>query len=202
MLSRPHSRMRPHLVDHAETAWSLTGLLTNSTELPLTERGERNALRLRERLRGLSFVKVFCSPIQCVAQTCELAGFGAVAEFDSDLVEWNYGSYEGRRASEILNEQPAWDLFRDGCPGGELPEQVGMRANRVVGRARSFGGNLLIFSSRHFIRVLAARWIGLEGPAPGRQFVLNVASLSALGYECSQAHPVICFWNDVHYLAG
>src|ERR1051326_8440040 len=149
---------------HGETAWTLSGQYTGLTELPLTERGERNARRLSERLRGLNFAKVFTSPLQRASRTCELAGFGGVAEIDRDLVEWNYGDYEGRRTVDIHKERPDWELFRDGCPGGESPDQVSARADRVVERARAIDGDVLLFSSGHFLRVLAARWLGL---APG-----------------------------------
>src|SRR5439155_22964882 len=144
-----------YLARHGETAWSLTGQHTGLTDLPLTERGERNARRLRERLAERAFAKVFTSPLQRAARTCELAGFGSVAELDRDLVEWNYGKYEGLRTPEIHAKRPDWQLFRDGCPGGELPEQVGVRANRIVSRVRAIKGDVLIFSSGHFLRVLA-----------------------------------------------
>ena len=156
-----------HLARHGETAWSLSGQHTGRTDLPLTERGERNARALGERLRGLAFAKVFTSPLNRAVRTCELAGFGAVAEIDPDLVEWDYGQYEGRRTAEIHAERPDWQLFRDGCPGGESPDQIGARADRVVGRVRAVKGNVLVFSSGHFLRVLAARWLGLDA-AGGR----------------------------------
>src|SRR5215510_1854119 len=126
-----------YLARHGETAWSLTGQHTGLTDLPLTQRGERNARSLGERLIGMNFAEVFTSPLQRAARTCELAGFGAVAEVDRDLLEWNYGQYEGRRTVEIHAERPDWDLFRDGCPGGESPDQVGERADRVVTRLRA-----------------------------------------------------------------
>jgi broad specificity phosphatase PhoE len=185
-----------YLARHGETAWSLSGQHTGLTDLPLTERGERNARRLGERLRGFSVTRVFTSPLQRAARTCELAGFGAVAEIDPDLVEWDYGEYEGRRTADILKERPDWKLFRDGCPGGESPGQVGTRADRVVGRVRGIRGDVLIFSSGHFIRVLAARWLGLEAGVAGRHFLLSTASLSALGYEHNLSQPVIRLWND------
>jgi broad specificity phosphatase PhoE len=126
-----------YLARHGETAWTLSGQHTGLTDLPLTERGERNAGRLQERLRGLSFAKVFTSPLQRARRTCELAGFGAVAKIDRDLVEWNYGEYEGRRTADIHRERPDWQLFRDGCPGGESPGQVGARADRAIKRVRT-----------------------------------------------------------------
>jgi broad specificity phosphatase PhoE len=189
-----------YLARHGETAWSLSGQHTGTTDLPLTERGERNARRLGERLRGLTFPKVYTSPLQRAARTCELAGFGAAAEVDRDLLEWNYGEYEGRRTAEILAERPDWQLFRDGCPGGESPRQVGARADRVVSRLRAVQGDVLLFSSGHFLRVLAARWLGLE-PAAGRYLLLSTASLGTLAYEHNNlSEPVIRLWNDTRHV--
>jgi probable phosphoglycerate mutase len=167
--------------------------------LPLNERGERNALRLRERLAGSVFAKVLTSPLQRAVRTCELAGFGAAAEIDRDLVEWNYGDYEGLRTAEIRAKRPDWQLFRDGCPNGESPEQVGARADRVVSRVRAVKGDVLIFSSGHILRVFAARWLGLE-PFAGKFFMLNTASLSALSYEHELSQPAIRFWNDTRHI--
>jgi broad specificity phosphatase PhoE len=190
-----------YLARHGETAWSLTGQHTGLTDLPLTERGERNARQLGERLRGLTFAKVYTSPLQRAARTCELAGFGAVAEVDRDLVEWDYGQYEGRRTAEIRAERPDWELFRDGCPGGEAPTQASARADRVVHRLRAVQGDVLLFSSGHFIRVLATRWIGLEVTASARRFMLSTASLSAVGYENELARPVIRLWNETNHVS-
>jgi broad specificity phosphatase PhoE len=188
-----------YLARHGETAWSLSGQHTGVTDLPLTERGQRNARALGKRLEGLTFAAVFTSPLQRAARTCELAGFGAAATVDPDLVEWNYGEYEGRRTDEVLAERPRWQLFRDGCPGGELPDQVGARADRVVRRVRAVQGDVLLFSSGHFLRVLAARWLGLE-PGAGRLVLLSTASLSVLGYEHSLPEPVIRLWNDTRHV--
>jgi broad specificity phosphatase PhoE len=188
-----------HLARHGETAWSLTGQHTGYTELPLTERGERNARSLGERLTGLVFCKVLTSPLQRATRTCELAGFGAAAEVDPNLVEWNYGDYEGLRTAQIHEKRPDWQLFRDGCPNGELPCQVGRRADRTISRLREMEGDVLIFSSGHFLRVLAARWLGLE-PVGGRFFMLRTASLSALGYENDLSQPVIQFWDDIRHV--
>jgi broad specificity phosphatase PhoE len=168
--------------------------------LPLTKRGERNASRLGERLARLAFAKVFTSPLQRAARTCELAGFGSVTEVDPDLVEWNYGRYEGLRTVEIRAKHPDWQLFRDGCPGGESPDQVGARADHAVSRARAINGDVLIFSSGHLLRVFTARWLGLE-PAAGRFFMLNTASVSVLGYENNLSQPVIRLWNDIRHVA-
>lgn len=189
-----------YLARHGETAWSLSGQHTGLTDLPLTARGERNASRLRQRLAGLTFVKVFTSPLQRARRTCELAGFGPVAEIDNDLLEWNYGEYEGRRTSEIRAERPNWQLFRDGCPGGESPQQVAARADRAVCRLRAVQGDVLLFSSGHFLRVLAVRWIGLELTANARLFMLSTASLSAVGYEDSLERPVIRLWNETRHV--
>jgi len=189
-----------YLARHGETAWTLTGQHTGATDLPLTERGERNARLLGKRLAGLTFAKVFTSPLQRASRTCELAGFAAVAEVDHNLVEWNYGKYEGLRTAEIHATRPEWQLFRDGCPGGESPDQVAARADQVVSRVRAIKGNVLIFSSGHFLRMLTARWLGLE-PARGRLFMLSTASLSALGYEHNLSEPVIRFWNDTQHVS-
>jgi len=176
-----------YLARHGETAWSISGQHTGLTDIPLTERGERNARRLGERLRGLTFAKVLTSPLQRAARTSELAGFAKCAE------------YEGRRSVEIHAARPEWRLFRDGCPGGESPGQVGARAERVLGRIRSFPGDILLFSSGHFLRVLAARWLGLE-PAAGRFFLLSTASLSALSYEHNLSEPAIRLWDDSRHV--
>lgn len=188
-----------YLARHGETAWSLSGQHTGLTDLPLTERGQQNAKQLGERLRKLNFAKVFTSPLQRAAKTCELAGFGAVAERDSNLVEWDYGDYEGLKTAEIRAKNPNWQLFRDGCPGGESPEQVARRADGIVKRAREINGNVLIFSSGHFLRMLGARWLGLE-PAGGRLFMLSTASVSILGYENVVTQPAIKLWNDTSHL--
>jgi len=191
-----------YIARHGETAWSLTGQHTGLTDLPLTKTGEVNARRLAERLKGLTFTKVFTSPLQRAVRTCELAGFGSLAEIDPDLVEWNYGEYEGRTGAEIRKERPDWQLFRDGAPGGESPHQVEARADRVVARLRAIPGDVLLFSSGHFIRVLAVRWIGIELPLHARSLMLSTASLSAVGYENDLSRPVIRLWNDTHHVVS
>ena len=185
-----------YLARHGETAWTVSGQHTGLTDLPLNERGERNARCLEVRLRGLAFARVFTSPLQRAMRTCELAGFRSVAEVDRDLVEWDYGAYEGRRTVDIHAERPDWQLFRDGCPGGESPEQVGARADRVARRVRAVAGNVLLFSSGHFLRTFAARWLALE-PAAGGRFLLGTASLSVLGYEHTLSQPAIQLWNEI-----
>lgn len=187
------------LARHGETAWTISRQHTGLTDIPLTERGERDAGTLGVRLSGRKFTRVLTSPLQRAARTCEIAGFGDVAEVDADLVEWNYGAYEGRRTAEIRAERPDWDLFRDGCPGGESPDEVGARADRVVERVRAIEGDVLLFSSGHFTRVLAARWLGFAAGA-ARHFLLDTASLSILGYEHDRSRPVIRLWNDTGHL--
>lgn len=187
-----------YVVRHGETAWSRSGQHTSFTDLPLTPQGEQEARRVGQRLGSLTFAKVFTSPLKRAAHTCELAGYGACAETDPDLVEWNYGQYEGLRTVEIHLQAPDWQLFRDGCPGGESPAQVGARADHVLARARAVKGDVLIFSSGHFSRVLGARWLGLE-PAGGKYFTLSTASVSILGYENNFSHPVIRLWNDTSH---
>ena len=188
-----------YLARHGETAWSLTGQHTGLTDLPLTEHGERNAIHLGERLRGLKFAKNFTSPLQRAKRTCELAGFKTGAEIDPDLVEWNYGDYEGVRTHDIDRTRPGWQLFRDGCPNGEMPDHVGARADRVIARLRAIDGDVLCFSSGHFLRVLAARWLGLP-PGQGILLLLSTASLSALSYEHNLYEPAIKLWNDTGHV--
>jgi probable phosphoglycerate mutase len=187
-----------YLARHGETAWSLSGQHTGRTDLPLTARGEDQARSLGQRLRATKFAQVFTSPSQRARRTAELAGFGALAETDPDLAEWDYGQYEGRRTADILAERPGWFIFRDGCPAGEMPDQVAARADRVIKRIRTAHGNVLIFSSAHILRVLAARWLGLEA-AGGRYLLLDTSSLSILGYEHNNlAEPAIRLWNEPH----
>jgi broad specificity phosphatase PhoE len=190
-----------YLARHGETAWSVSGQHTGLTDLPLTTRGECNARRLQDRLKGLEFDRVFTSPLQRAKRTCELAGFGSVAEVDRDLVEWNYGEYEGLSTADIRAKRPDWELFRDGFPGGESFDQIAARADRVVERARAIDGAVLLFSSGHFLRVLAARWLGLK-PQGARYLLLSTASLSTLTYEHGPTDPVIGLWNDAHHVSA
>jgi broad specificity phosphatase PhoE len=184
---------------HGETEWSLAGRHTGRTDLDLTERGEQDARRLGERLRVLILAAVFTSPSKRAVRTCELAGICDRATRDPDLGEWDYGQYEGLRTSEIRAGRPAWNLFHDGCPGGESPADIGARADRVLQRVRAIEGDVLLVSSAHFMRVLAARWLGLEPPA-GQYFLTLPASLSCLGYEHDRTRPVLSLWNDTSHL--
>jgi broad specificity phosphatase PhoE len=183
------------LVRHGETAWSASGQHTGRTDLPLTATGEAAARALGARLSGMAFALVLTSPLERARRTCALAGFGDRSEVDADLVEWDYGGYEGRRTADIRAQRPGWDLFRDGCPGGEAATDVGARADRVVARIRGAAGNVLVFSSAHVLRVLAARWLGMP-PAGARSFVLATASVSVLSYEHDLTEPVIRMWNE------
>jgi broad specificity phosphatase PhoE len=187
------------LARHGETMWSLTGQHTGLTDLPLTKRGEDNARALGNRLTGQKFAMVYTSPLQRATRTCELAGFGAVAEVDRNLLEWDYGQYEGLTTAQIHAERPDWQLFRDGCPGGESPEQVGARADAILDRVRLVGADVLLFSSGHFLRVFAARWLAL-GTVAGRYLLLSTASVSTVGYENNLSAPVIQLWNDTRHV--
>jgi probable phosphoglycerate mutase len=188
-----------YLARHGETAWSLSGQHTGLTDIPLTERGERIARRLGERLHGQTFARVFTSPLQRAKRTCELAGFGATAETDPELVEWNYGNYEGLTSAQIHAKQPDWKLFRDGCPGGESVAAIGARADRVIARLRAVAGDVLVFSSGHIMRVLAARWLGLD-PSGARLLLLGTAALCVLGYEHGLDEPALQLWNDRNHV--
>lgn len=181
------------LCRHGETAWSLSGRHTGFTDLPLTERGRSQAEELGKTIRGTNFAHVFTSPLLRARETCEIAGFGPRAVIEPDIVEWNYGAYEGLTHPEIDRLNPCWNLFRDGVPGGETPQQISARADRVIEKLKKLSGPTLLFSHGHFLRVLAARWLGLP-PEGAKYFVLAVASLSVLGFEKKQ--PVIQRWNS------
>ena len=181
-----------YLARHGETDWSLSGQHTGRTDLPLTERGERNARRLGERLRGLTFARVFTSPLQRAARTCELAGFRAMAEIDVDLLEWDYGTDEGRKTAEIRAHLPGWTIWHDGPRDGETALHVRRRVDRVIARVRATDGDTLAFAHGHVLRALTARWLGLP-VRDGRLFELGTASVSVLGWEREQ--PTIERWN-------
>jgi probable phosphoglycerate mutase len=184
-----------YLFRHGETQWSLSGQHTGRTDLPLTENGERRAGRLRGLLPGIAFTHVLTSPLQRARRTCELAGFGTVAQVDPDLREWDYGDYEGRTTADIQVQRPGWNVFQDGCPHGESVEQISQRADTVLAGLRSREGTVALFSHGQFLRALAMRWIGRPVPE-GRHFTLETASLSILGYESPNGKiPVISLWN-------
>ena len=183
-------------IRHGETEWSLAGRHTGLTDVPLTEQGEQDARMLGETLRNARFTRVFSSPRQRALRTYALAGLTPVAEIEPDLAEWDYGDYEGQRSEEIRKRRPDWSLFRDGCPHGEMPEQVSDRADRLMARLRVLDGNVALFSHGHFGRVLAVRWVGLP-VIEGEHFSLGTASLSRLGYEPAPSEVrVIALWNS------
>ncbi len=185
---------RIYLVRHGETAWTLTAQHTGRTDLALSEQGERQAREVGARLTALRFDRIFSSPLRRARRTAELAMPHSRIEADDDLMEWDYGDYEGRRTVDIVVERPGWNLFRDGCPGGETLDSVAARADRVVGRIRAGGGTVLLFAHREILRILAMRWIGIA-PLEGRRLLLATASLSVLGYDHDLAEPVIHAWN-------
>jgi broad specificity phosphatase PhoE len=181
-----------YLIRHGETEWSLTGQHTGITDIPLTENGRRLAMRLKPILAKQKFVMVLTSPLKRARDTCEVSGLGAAAHIDNDLVEWNYGEYEGLTSHEIRKRTPGWLLFDHGCPGGETPEQVGDRADRIIVRARGQHGNVALFAHGHLLRVVAARWLGFAAGA-GRHFLLDTGTLNILSYY--QGIPAIKEWN-------
>ena len=186
---------RVYLVRHGETAWTIRGQHTGRTDIPLTERGEDDAQELSARLRGLSFAKVFTSPLQRARRTGELAGFGESAQADPDLMEWDYGAYEGRRTVDIRAERPGWHLFEDGCPGGETLVEVSRRADRVIARMRALESDVLVFAHRDILRILSARWVALPA-LEARRLYLATASVSTLGYDHGVDEPVIRQLNN------
>ena len=181
-----------YLLRHGETEWSLNGQHTGVTDIPLTENGRMAARLLKPILAKLTFTLVLTSPLQRARETCELAGLGQFANVEPDLIEWNYGEYEGLKTEQIRLTRPGWSVFRDGCPGGESPEQVGARADRVITKVRTAAGNVALFGHGHFTRVLAARWINLSANY-GENFLLDTATLNVLGYY--RESPAFMIWN-------
>ena len=186
------------LVRHGETAWTISGQHTGRTDIPLTERGEREAQALSARLKGMSFTKVLTSPLQRARRTGELAGFAECAQADPDLMEWDYGAYEGRRTSDIRAEHPGWRLFEDGCPDGETLVEVSARADRVIARVGAVGSDVLIFAHRDILRILIARWLALPA-VEARRFFLATSSVSILGYDHDLEEPVVRVLNDARH---
>lgn len=188
------------LARHGETEWSLAGRHTGRTDLPLTPAGEEAARKLGARLRSRTFAAVFSSPLQRARRTCELAGFGSGGRIVPDLTEWDYGDYEGLRSAEIRARRPDWRLFRDGCPGGEMPQDVSARADRVLPLLESAGGDVMVFAHGHILRMLMARWMRFPLVDAAR-FSLDPASISILGRDPHSGDPVIERWNDTAHLA-
>ncbi len=187
------------LVRHGETAWTVSRQHTGHTDIPLTEQGEREAQALSARLKGMSFTEVLTSPLQRARRTAELAGFAEFAQAEPDLMEWNYGAYEGRRTSDIRAERPRWRLFEDGCPGGETLLEVSARADRVIARVRALPGDALVFAHRDILRILAVRWVSFSA-LEARRLDLDTASSSVLGYDHDLDEPVIRTLNDTRHL--
>ena len=179
-------------IRHGETAWSRSGQHTGTTDIPLTDNGRLLAKRMRPVLAAEAFALVLCSPMQRARETCELAGVGDKAVIDPDLVEWNYGEYEGLTPKQIEEKAPGWLIFRDGCPGGEAPEHVGARVDRVIARSRAVDRDTVLFAHGHVLRVFVARWIGLS-PGGGRHFLLNTGTLCVLSYY--HGIPAVRIWN-------
>ncbi|HJZ57204.1 MAG TPA: histidine phosphatase family protein [Gemmataceae bacterium] len=187
-----------YLARHGETEWSKSGQHTGRSDIPLTAKGEEDARRIGTRLASINFTRVFTSPLQRARRTAELAGF--TADPDPELLEWNYGEYEGLKTVEIRSRRPDWDLFRDGCPGGESVQDVSDRADRVVSRLKSLTGNVLVFAHGHILRVIAARWVG-QPVAFGRALLLSTATVSILGFDHQvMDEPAIRLWNDDRHL--
>lgn len=183
-----------YLVRHGQTAWSITGQHTGRTDIPLTQQGEHAARNLNARLKELNIANVFTSPLQRARRTGELAGF-ADAEIDPDLMEWDYGAYEGLRAVDIRAKYPSWRIFEHGCPGGETLQEVATRAERVIARIRYLNSDVLVFAHGHILRILIARWLALPA-LEARRFYLSTASITILGYDHDLDEPVIQLLND------
>jgi probable phosphoglycerate mutase len=202
MSAAPMSRLSLYLVRHGQTEWSLSGRHTGRTDIKLTAQGEDEARGLLPWLGSVRFARVFTSPRQRARRTCELAGLGSQAEIEPDLAEWDYGDYEGKLSADIRKDRPDWNAFRDGCPGGEMPDQIRVRADRLIARLCTMGGNVALFSHGEFGLAFAARWIGLK-VAEGQHFLLGTASLGILGFN--PAHPdvrVIARWNATPGIVG
>lgn len=188
-----------YLVRHGETEWSLSGQHTGITDIPLTANGRKVAKQFEPLFAKKRFALILTSPLERAKATCELAGLGGQAEIDFDLMEWNYGEYEGLTSKQIHEKSPEWMLFRDGCPGGESPEQISARADRVIAKIRAAGGNVVLFAHGHILRVLMARWIGLPALV-GCHFMLDTATLSVLSYY--ENIPAVKRWNTPLQIPG
>ena len=189
---REVSLQRAILIRHGETAWSLSGQHTGVTDIPLTENGRSHARRLAPLLSDATFSLVLTSPMQRARETCALVGLGDRATIDDDLMEWRYGEYEGLTTKEIREKHPGWSIFADGCPGGESPEQIAARVDRVMARVRSVQGDVALIAHGHLFRMFAARWLGLP-PAAGSHFLLDTATVSVLSYY--HGVPAVRRWN-------
>jgi probable phosphoglycerate mutase len=188
--------LRLYLIRHGETKWSLSSRHTGRTDLPLTQNGKDEARTLGKHLRDIQFAHVLTSPLQRARQTCELVGLNQAPESEPDLTEWDYGDYEGKRSVDIRQERPDWTIFRDGCPHGEMPDQICDRADRLLTRLRTLEGNIALFSHGQFGGVLAARWIGLA-VVEAQHFPLGTASIGIFAFDPHHPEvPTIALWND------
>lgn len=197
-----HPDQRIVLVRHAQTAWSLSGQHTGTTDLPLTEQGRTLTRQLRDRLAGEHFDRVLTSPLQRAAETCRIAGFADRAEVHHDLVEWDYGAHEGRTTADIRTDHPGWDLWRDGAPDGETPQEMSARMDRVVSellQTCEHGGDVLVFAHGHSLTALTIRWLGLP-ITHGRHLRLGTGAVSLLGWK--REVRVLEIWNDRSHLQG
>ena len=195
MTAAPAPPLRLYFIRHGQTAWTLTGQHTGRTDIPLTAQGETEARALLPWLAHVRFVHVLTSPMQRARRTCDLAGLGQTATIETDLAEWDYGDDEGKLSADIRMARPGWNIFRDGCPRGEMPDDIAARADRLVARLRAMQGNVALFSHGQFGLVLAARWIGLP-VVEAQHFLLGTASLSILSYNPAHPEiPVIALWN-------
>jgi broad specificity phosphatase PhoE len=199
MKANKSGTLRLYLIRHGETGWSRSGRHTGRTDSPLTPSGEDEARELGKHLCDISFAQVLTSPLRRAVQTCSLAGLDKSPEIEPDLAEWDYGDYEGQRSVDILEARPDWNVYRDGCPGGEMPAQVSARADRLISRLLELDGNIALFAHGQIGSVLAARWIGLA-IAEAEHFMLGTASLSILAFDPHHtAVPVVALWNAVHH---
>ncbi len=188
----PDDKQKVYVIRHGETEWSVSGQHTGMTDIPLTDNGRKSVKLLQPILAKQSFALVLTSPLQRAKETCQLSGLGEQAETSPDLVEWNYGEYEGMTSSQIHENDPGWTVFVNGSPGGENPEEVGLRADRIIARVRAVKGDVALFAHGHILRVLGARWLDLPAMA-GRHFLLDTSTLNILGYY--RGTPAIQTWN-------
>ncbi|MBS0629084.1 MAG: histidine phosphatase family protein [Verrucomicrobia bacterium] len=192
-MSKKNLHQNIYLIRHGETEWTLSKKHTSLTDIPLTENGRKQVVWLKDKLAEKKFKKVLCSPLLRAKETCQLTALFEHAEVDPDLVEWNYGDYEGKTTAEIREIRPKWSIFNDGAPNGESIGDVSARAMRIIAKARAVPGDVAIFSSGHFLRALAAKWLN-KPVTEGKFFLLSTASLSILGYE--RETPVLVTWNQ------
>ncbi|HUD01448.1 MAG TPA: histidine phosphatase family protein [Rhabdochlamydiaceae bacterium] len=195
-MSQKTTSLELYLIRHGATEWSENGRHTGATDLPLTELGKKQSEQLKNRLQREKFSKVFCSPLKRALETCKICGYNPIV--NPDLKEWNYGEYEGLTTDQICEKNPGWNLFEQGAPGGESPQQIATRAHRFLHQVHSLEGKIAIFSSAHFLRVFATQWLG-DSYTFGRELFLSTGSISILGYE--RLDRVIICWNDISHLS-